>query len=677
MCLKMKGMRTSWMAVLLCLMIYGGCGGGSDEPVCTPEEKKCDGKDVIKCNSAGTEWAFYKECDKYCAGAECTADAPLDVHTDSLTDAGTDIVSDLVADTAHDTALEIEADETGVDICEADCGGKQCGDNGCGGECGECGAGELCSGEGMCEVDCAVACDGVECGSVEVVCDCGTCEDGNVCTDDACVDGACIYENNATDCDDGDACTESDVCSEGACEGAALNCDDGNVCTDDVCLTEGSMGCSSAPVDDGTACDDGWECLSGACTCVPNCEGKECGPDSCDGTCDECQGSQDTCVDGLCVCQPACEGVECGADGCGGTCGVCAQDSYCDNGQCNLKCGDGSCDGQENETCNTCPLDCGACCGNGVCDFEETCDVCPQDCGECPLCGPQCGILEECIQTAAGWTCVGATAEVPPGSFWMGCNQSVDTCCACPGWSENECSYHEVIIQGFYIDITEVTYSQYAAFMNWLEGEDLSNQCAYEGAIYDCIRPPSENPPLQQAGNVWVVEPGMGNRPVVNVPWYGAKAYCEWAGKRLPSEAEWEKAARGGCELYSNCEEESPRWPWGSDLANCDLAVMVLGGVPGCGTGGAMDVCSKEAGNSPYGLCDMAGNVMEWTQDCNHGNYDGSPNDGTAWEEAGCVYRVRRGGMYGYASCSIRVSFRAALGATIDHVAQGFRCAMP
>ena len=104
----MNSTRTCGMTALLCLMVFGGCGGGGGddgvEPVCTSEEKKCDGLDVVKCNSAGTEWVFYKECDEYCAGAECTADAPLDVLTDSLTDAGTDILSDLVEDTAHDAA---------------------------------------------------------------------------------------------------------------------------------------------------------------------------------------------------------------------------------------------------------------------------------------------------------------------------------------------------------------------------------------------------------------------------------------------------------------------------------------------------------------------------------------------------------------------------------------------
>jgi len=99
------------------------------------------------------------------------------------------------------------------------------------------------------------------------------------------------------------------------------------------------------------------------------------------------------------------------------------------------------------------------------------------------------------------------------------------------------------------------------------------------------------------------------NRPMVCVDWYQSEEYCEWLGARLPTEAEWEKAARG---------TDNRIYPWGNEKASCEFAVMfdwAAGGF-GCGTGAFMDVCSKSpAGDSPYGLCDMGGNVSEFVSD--------------------------------------------------------------
>jgi formylglycine-generating enzyme required for sulfatase activity len=133
------------------------------------------------------------------------------------------------------------------------------------------------------------------------------------------------------------------------------------------------------------------------------------------------------------------------------------------------------------------------------------------------------------------------------------------------------------------------------------------------------------------------------DKPVVGVDWSQAKAFCEWAGGRLPTEAEWEYAARSG--------GKDQRYPWGDEEADCGLAV-----VSGCG-GATAPVCSKPAGNTRQGLCDMAGDAWEWVQDWYHPSYAGAPVDGSAWEDSGAS-RVYRGGAWysasGYALSAYR-----------------------
>ena len=124
-----------------------------------------------------------------------------------------------------------------------------------------------------------------------------------------------------------------------------------------------------------------------------------------------------------------------------------------------------------------------------------------------------------------------------------------------------------------------------------------------------------------------------GDQPVVGVDWNQAKAFSEWVGGRLPSEAEWEYAARSA--------GKNQAFPWSDGNATCDRAVIA-----GCNHTATSPVCSKPQGNTAQGLCDMVGNVWEWTQDWSHASYIGAPSDGSAWVNPAGEYRVARGGCY-------------------------------
>jgi formylglycine-generating enzyme required for sulfatase activity len=254
------------------------------------------------------------------------------------------------------------------------------------------------------------------------------------------------------------------------------------------------------------------------------------------------------------------------------------------------------------------------------------------------ICGP--------YQTCLGGHCQGRMALVPAGTFWMGPNGKPEQ--------------HEVQTLAYEIDLTETTNALYAAFLNRGAGEGCVDQVCFETYYFYTVE-------LELSGGEWRARSGSEQKPVLDVTWEGARDFCEWTGKRLCSEAEWEKAARGGCEQYlpDDCRESMPVYPWGDGSPNCSLANYQECGVP------ELDVGSLPAGASVYGVLDLAGNVTEWIQDCLHPSYSGAPVDGSAWEEPGCTDRMVRGGSQCESKHALPAWYRTPYKAGY---CRGFRC---
>jgi formylglycine-generating enzyme required for sulfatase activity len=204
-------------------------------------------------------------------------------------------------------------------------------------------------------------------------------------------------------------------------------------------------------------------------------------------------------------------------------------------------------------------------------------------------------------------------------------------------WFASERPQHEVNLKSFYIDKYEITNAKYKEF------------------ILATKRP---SPRHWESGNY---PAGQDNFPVVYVSWNDANAYCRWVGKRLPTEIEWEKAARG---------TDARVWPWGNtfDLTKCNVESWE--------GSGPKPVGSYPNGVSPYGVFDMAGNVWEWTDSW----YDAYPGSTYSNPEFGKKFRVLRGGSwYHYDSLGpigARCASRdRAAPESISYVA-GFRCAI-
>ncbi|HOW52046.1 MAG TPA: formylglycine-generating enzyme family protein [bacterium] len=247
---------------------------------------------------------------------------------------------------------------------------------------------------------------------------------------------------------------------------------------------------------------------------------------------------------------------------------------------------------------------------------------------------------------------------IPETTYSMGCEENVAPSCT----ETNSLPRHEVTVPEFSMDIYEITKKEYAA-------------CIAEGG---CLNDPDNDLLLYKTmadSPFCVLDNGTytDTHPVNCVSWLGARAYCEWVGKRLPSEAEWELAARGTDGRY---------YPWGdTPIPSCDNSVLEGPEDWGCDQGLSLPVGSKPQGISPYGLYDMAGNMWEWVEDDWHDDYGdlSRPDDGSAWVDAiRPPNRVIRGGSF-MTSAEDNSEFltyaRFGSPAYDTYISRGFRCA--
>jgi formylglycine-generating enzyme required for sulfatase activity len=218
---------------------------------------------------------------------------------------------------------------------------------------------------------------------------------------------------------------------------------------------------------------------------------------------------------------------------------------------------------------------------------------------------------------------------IPAGEFTMGHdnNQAV----AAPA--------HKVYLDAFYIDKYEVTNERYRA-------------CADAGV---CTK----------GGNVLLRREDLSQHPVMDVTWYNAQAYCEWRsdGNRLgslPTEAQWEKAARGTDERL---------YPWGNEPVTCDRARYTKCGVMTSAVG------QHPAGASFYGVEDMAGNVWEWMFDWYKNDYyQNSPYENPTGPEISTGWKSERGGAWFYQADLQTAVWRNQAPPTAHYLYVGFRC---
>jgi formylglycine-generating enzyme required for sulfatase activity len=237
---------------------------------------------------------------------------------------------------------------------------------------------------------------------------------------------------------------------------------------------------------------------------------------------------------------------------------------------------------------------------------------------------------------------------VQAGAFWMGSDTD----------DPNEAPLHRVYVRDFWIDRHKVTNAEFARFLNArgarsVEGEDYFDWDDADVRIHD---------PARGRAGPYASDPGFENHPAVEVSWFGARDYCLWKGLRLPTEAEWEKAARG---------PDKRRYPWGDAAPTPGRAIY----------GRAYNATAPAAATTPEGgspdrVQDMLGNLREWTSS-EYRPYPYAAGDGR--ETAGrYARRVVRGASHDDPVETLRVTIRRNYehrGVARGHHFIGFRCA--
>ena len=200
--------------------------------------------------------------------------------------------------------------------------------------------------------------------------------------------------------------------------------------------------------------------------------------------------------------------------------------------------------------------------------------------------------------------------HIPAGEFTMGSDTG----------SADEWPSHRLSLPAFEIDRLPITNTQFTAFLDAIGPTNAAGETLFDVGDSDAR--------IHRRGDRWMADAGFQDHPVVEVSWAGARDFCAWVGKRLPTEAEWEKAARG---------TDGRRYPWGNappDATRARFAARWNETVP---------VGSFPRGVSPYGVLDLSGNVWEWVSSA-YRPYPYQADDGRDEQASGPVRGTRGGG---------------------------------
>lgn len=256
---------------------------------------------------------------------------------------------------------------------------------------------------------------------------------------------------------------------------------------------------------------------------------------------------------------------------------------------------------------------------------------------------------KEMVLVPAGWFTMGSSDQEAEAAYQLSLQYYADAEYAGTErwWFKSEQPPHRVWLDAFYMDTYEVTVGEYGVFLQ---------HTGYR--------------PLPRDVAIYAPTP---HHPVVRVSWDDAAAYCQWAAKRLPTEAEWEKAARG---------EEGRTYPWGNDAlsgkranycdAQCDSSWKERQDEDGYAY--TAPVGSYADGRSPYGIADLAGNVAEWVQDWYDAAYYQQSAERNPVNDQAAAFRVLRGGSWYLWPVHLRTAYRSRYTPAGRLHNVGFRC---
>lgn len=232
---------------------------------------------------------------------------------------------------------------------------------------------------------------------------------------------------------------------------------------------------------------------------------------------------------------------------------------------------------------------------------------------------------------------------IPSGIFIMGSSIGPD----------DEKPEHTIFVQEFFLDILPVSNADFAHFLNRQGLQNQQGETFYDDQDSDAR--------IHLRDSIWQADTAYASHPVNEVSWVGARDYCAWLKKRLPTEAEWEKAARG---------TDGRKYPWGNSAPHSKLALF------GAPYNSSAPVNAFPDGASPYGILDMAGNQWEWVSSA-YQPYPYKSDDGRENQSAGPI-RVTRGGGHDSNAQEISTTQRGkylSRNPKAGHHNIGFRCA--